>query len=388
MSSTQQKFSIHTRPNWAEVALPVLERNYRAVAAHVGPKVTVCSVIKCDAYGHGVVECARALERAGSHWLGVTSTEEGLAVRDAGVRARILVMTGIWRNEEDAVIRHNLTPAIATPGHLRALETAAKALGRPQHSLAVHLKLDTGMSRLGLPLEELPDFLERLKQSPYVMLEGVFSHLASSEVLDAPDAEEQMARFDQAMETIHAAGLQPRYTHLANAGAVEARPATWREMVRPGLLLYGYNLPCSGPGAEKTGLDVHPVLSWKTRIIALRDIPAGRAVGYNLTWTAKRSTRVAVLPVGYGDGYNRHLSNRGRVIVRDRYAPIVGNISMDLTTVDVTEIPGAALGDEVLLIGQSANCQVGAQEHADLAGTVIYEILCGLSPRVPRIYVE
>ena len=378
---------MHTRPNWAEVSLSALERNYRTVAAHVAPAATVCSVIKCDAYGHGVVECARALERAGSKWLGVTSTEEGLAVRDAGVKTRILVMTGIWRGEEDAIVRFNLTPAIATMEHIQSLERAAAALNKPQHSIPVHLKIDTGMSRLGLPIAELPAFLQRLKQSPFIMLEGVFSHLASSEVLDAPDAVEQMKAFDEAMALIRAEGFQPRYTHLANTAAVSARPNTWREMVRPGLLLYGYNLPCEGPGAANALLDVHPVLSWKTRLIATREIPAGRSVGYNGRWKAPRATRLGVIPVGYGDGYTRHLSSRGRVIVRDHYAPIVGNISMDLTTVDITDIPGAAIGDEALLIGKSERCAVSAQEHADAAGTIIYEILCGLSPRVPRIYV-
>jgi alanine racemase len=186
--------------------------------------------------------------------------------------------------------------------------------------------------------------------------------------------------------------LHPRYRHLANTAATVARPDTWNNMVRPGLALYGYNLTCEGqregPGAETTALPVRPVLTWKTRIIALRDIAPGTAVGYNQRWRAARPTRLAVIPVGYGDGFNRQLSKGGKVILDDHYAPIVGNISMDLTTIDVTDIPEAAIGDEVLLIGRSEHCSVGADDQARLAGTIVYEILCGLSPRVPRVYLE
>ena len=387
LSSTQQKFSVHTRPNWAEVSLSALAENYLIVAAHVGPGVTPCAVIKCDAYGHGVIESGRALEEAGAQWLGVTSTEEGIAVREAGVRLPILVMTGFWRGEEEAVLAHNLTPAVATIEHIEALERAAATLGIT-HKVPVHLKVDTGMSRLGVSLDELPVLAARIAASPSVELQGVFSHLAESELLDSPMAEAQRANFTHALAVLAAAGLHPRYRHLANTAATVARPSTWNNMVRPGLVLYGYNLKCEGTGAEEALLPVRPVLTWKTKIIALRDIPAGTGVGYNQRWRAERPTRLGVIAVGYGDGFSRHLSNRGRVIVGDHYAPIVGNISMDLTTIDVTDIPDAALGDEVLLIGQSEHCRVGADEHARIAGTIVYEILCGLSPRVPRIYVE
>jgi alanine racemase len=387
LSSTQQKFSVHTRPNWAEISLSALSENYRIIASHLGPSITPCCVIKCDAYGHGVIECARALEEAGAFWLGVTSTEEGIAVREAGVKLPILVMTGFWRGEQEALLRHNLTPAVATAEHIEALERAAATLGLT-HKVPVHLKVDTGMARLGVSLEGIPALAARIAASPMVVLQGVFSHLSESEMLDSPVAENQRADFERAIELLAAAGLHPRYRHLANTAATVARPGTWNNMVRPGLALYGYNLKCEGTGAAEAVLPVRPVLTWKTRIIALRDIAPGTPVGYNRRWQSNRPTRLAVIPVGYGDGFSRHLSNKGRVILRDHYAPIAGNVSMDLTMIDVTDIPEAAIGDEVLLIGRSPHCCIGADEHARLAATIVYEILCSLSPRVPRVYVE
>jgi alanine racemase len=388
LSSTQQKFSVNTRPNWAEISLAALAENYRVVARHVGPDVTPCCVIKCDAYGHGVIESARALENAGALWLGVTSTEEGSAVRDAGVKLPILVMAGFWRGEEEALLRHDLTPAISTAEHIEALELAASTLGLGARKIPVHLKVDTGMARLGVSLEELPTLAARIAASPEVELQGVFSHLSESEVLDSPVAAAQRTRFERAIALLATAGLHPRFRHLANTAATVARPDTWNNMVRPGLALYGYNLQCQGPGAAAAALPVRPVLTWKTRIIALRDIASGAPVGYNQRWHAARPTRLAVIPVGYGDGFSRQLSKAGQVILHDQYAPVAGNVSMDLTMIDVTDIPQAALGDEVLLIGRSPHCSVGADDHARQAGTIVYEILCGLSPRVPRIYVE
>ncbi len=377
---------MHTRPNWAEVSLSNLRKNFEIVRRHISKDVTACCVVKCDAYGHGVVRCAQALEQAGAEWLGVTSTEEGVAVREGHVRSRVLIMTGIWRGEEEEVLRQNLTPAIATIEHIESLERAAKALGRAERSVPVHLKVDTGMSRLGVSVAELPQLLARLRQSPYVVMEGVFSHLASAEVLNAEDAERQRSTFENVVQELSRAGLQPRYRHLANTAATLGRRNAWFNMVRPGIALYGYELPFSGGDVQPLGLK--PVLSWKTRIIATRKISTGTPVGYNGRWCASRDTRLGVIPVGYGDGFSRHLSSTGRVIVRGEYAPIVGKVSMDLTMIDLTDIPAAEIGDEVALIGQQGSNSILATEHAGFAGTVVYEILCGLSPRVPRVYTE
>ena len=379
---------VATRPTWAEVSLTTLRQNFRTVQKHVGANVTVCAVVKADAYGHGAVECSRALEAEGAKWLGVTSLDEAIPLREAGVRANILLMTGFWRGEESEIIRLHLTPTVWEPWHIETLETAAAALGVARHP--VHLKVDTGMGRLGVGVEQLPGVLSALKNAKHLVLEGLSTHLASSEIMDAPSVAEQERSFDVARRMVREAGMEPTFVHIANTGAVISRRETWNTMVRPGVALYGYYLPFQRAGREVSGgtlrLPVKPVLTWKTRILSLRDFGASQALGYGGTYVTKAPAHVAVLPVGYADGYNRQLSNRGRVIVREHYAPIVGRISMDLTLVDVTGIPGIAVGDEVILLGAGEGLSVDALEHAELANSTPYEILCNISKRVPRRY--
>jgi len=377
---------VATRPTWADVSLGNLRQNFRTVQKHVGAKVTVCAVVKADAYGHGAVECSRALEAEGARWLGVTSLDEAIPLREAGVRSRILLMTGFWQGEQSEIVRLQLTPTVWEPGQVELLEKAAARLGAACHP--VHLKVDTGMGRLGVALEGLPAVLSALKSAPHLALEGFSTHLASSEIMDAPSVQEQEQCFERARKMVREAGFDPALVHVANTGAVISRRETWNNMVRPGIALYGYYLPFQRAGREVSGstlrLAVKPVLTWKTRILSLRDFPAGHALGYGGTYVTKAPTHVAVLPVGYADGYNRQLSNRGRVIVRDHYAPIVGSISMDLTLADVTGIPEVSVGDEVILLGVRDGLSVDAVEHARLAGSTPYEILCNISKRVPR----
>lgn len=376
-----------TRPTWAEVSLTTLRQNFRTVVKHAGPGVTVCAVVKADAYGHGAVECSRALQSEGAKWLGVTSLDEAIPLRDADIQSRILLMTGFWRGEETEIVRLRLTPTVWEPWHIESLETAA-ARANVRH--AVHLKVDTGMGRLGVSLEELPAVLKALNTAPHLVLEGLSTHLASSEIMDAPSVAEQSRRFEEAQRMLRAAGLDPELVHMANTSALISRRETWNKMVRPGIALYGYYLPFQRAGREVSGgtlrLAVKPVLTWKTKILSMRNFGANQALGYGGTFVTKAPAHVAVLPVGYADGYNRQLSNRGRVIVRDHYAPIVGSISMDLTLVDVTGIPGIAVGDEVILLGTSEGLSVDALEHARLANSSPYEILCNISKRVPRRY--
>ena len=357
-----------------------LAHNFQEVQRHVGVSV-VCAVVKADAYGHGAVECSLALEKAGARWLGVTSTDEALPLREAGIRGRILLMTGFWRGEEHEVVRQNLTATVWEPWHLELLDRAAIELGVP--AVPVHLKIDTGMGRLGASPEQLFPMLALLKRSNRLKLEGLCTHFASSEVVDSPEIRRQIERFAAAEELVRDAGLEPEIIHLSNSAAMVTCPDSWRSMVRPGLALYGYTLSLQ----VASGLKLRPVLSWKTRILSLREVSAGQALGYNGTYVTQAPSRIAVLPLGYADGLNRKLSNRGRVIVRDSYAPMVGRISMDLTLVDVTEIPEIAVGDEVILVGASDNCRVNALEQARLSDTSPYEILCGLSKRVPRKYI-
>jgi alanine racemase len=378
---------VATRPTWAEVSLTSLRQNFRTVQKHVGAAVTVCAVVKADAYGHGAVECSRALEAEGAKWLGVTSLDEAIPLREAGIRASILLMTGFWRGEESEIIRLRLTPTVWEPWHIETLEAAAAAAG-VQHP--VHLKVDTGMGRLGVAVEQLPAVLTVLRAARHLQLEGLSTHLASSEIMDAPSVAEQERSFDVARRMVREAGVEPTFVHMANTGAVISRRETWNTMVRPGVALYGYYLPFQRAGREVSGgtlrLPVKPVLTWKTRILSLRDFGANQPLGYGATYVTKAPAHVAVLPVGYADGYNRQLSNRGRVIVREHYAPIVGRISMDLTLVDVTGIPGIAVGDEVVLLGEREGLSVDALEHAELANSTPYEILCNISKRVPRRY--
>ncbi len=383
---------VATRPTWAEVSLTSLRQNFRTVAKHTGAGVIVCAVVKADAYGHGAVECSRALEAEGAKWLGVTSLDEAIPLRDAGIESRILLMTGFWRGEESEIVRLGLTPTVWEPWHIDSLEMAA-ARGTVLNGTmrqAVHLKVDTGMGRLGVSLEELPAVLKALKAAPHLLLEGLSTHLASSEIMDAPSVGEQERRFEEALRVVRTAGFVPELVHMANTSALISRRETWNNMVRPGVALYGYFLPFQRAGREVSGgtlrLPVKPVLTWKTRILSMRNFAANQALGYGGTYVTKAPAHVAVLPVGYADGYNRQLSNRGRVIVRDHYAPIVGSISMDLTLVDVTGIPDVAVGDEVILLGTSDGLSVDALEHARLANSSPYEILCNISKRVPRRY--
>lgn len=348
----------------------------------------MCAVVKADAYGHGALECSRALEAEGARWLGVTSLDEAIPLREASIRTNILLMTGFWRGEETEIVRLHLTPTVWEPWQIESLDKAASALGVKQHP--VHLKVDTGMGRLGVGLDQLPKVLGTLENCKNLFLQGLSTHLAASEIMDAPSVTDQEHRFQQARQMVKDTGMRPSLVHMANTGAVISRRETWSTMVRPGVALYGYYLPFRRAGREVSGgtlrLPVKPILIWKTRILSMRDFAAEQPLGYNGTYVTKAPAHVAVLPVGYADGYNRQLSNRGRVIVRDHYAPVVGSVSMDLTLVDVTGIPGIAVGDEVILLGNSDNLSVDALEHAELANSTPYEILCNISKRVPRRY--
>jgi alanine racemase len=375
------------RPTWAEISLGTLCDNFRTVQRYVGPQVEVCAVIKADAYGHGATPCALALEVTGAKWFGVTTTDEGMPLRSAGLRGRILLMTGYWRGEEEEVVRQNLTATVWEPWHVELLDRAARRLQAPRQP--IHLKIDTGMGRLGVGLEEVSRMCREIRRFPNVALEGISTHFASSEVLDAPETEIQVANFDRAIQMVREEGLTPSLCHMDNTGGLLARPETWKNMVRPGIALYGYALrPIreGRPAATDPSLLLQPALSWRSRIISLRGFGAGQRLGYNGTYTTRVASKIAVLPVGYADGYRRGLSNRGRVVIRGAYAPIVGTISMDLTLIDVTHVPGVAEGDEVILIGSSGSLRVDAAEVAAICGTAPYEILCGISKRVPRIH--
>ena len=374
-------------PTWIEVSLAALRHNLRAIEAHVGKQITVCPVIKSDAYGHGAAGCARALSAAGAKWLAVSSVEEGIALRKLGIEARILVLSGFWRGEEGEIVQHRLTPAIWAREHIELLEQAAAAAKR---RVAVHLKVNTGMNRLGADMKDLPAIYEALGKAQYLSLEGLFSHFAASEVAGLAHGDEQLRKFSEAVALARNAGLEVLIRHMANSAGIVTRPNSWFDMVRPGLAIFGHCLPLSA--AKDANVPpvppLKPALTWKARVLQVRDVAAGEQVGYSAGHITKSPTRIAVLPVGYGDGLTRRLSSRGRVIIANAYAPILGNISMNLTTVDVTNIPGVAVGDEAIFIGASPDCKIDVAEHAQTAGTIPYEILCNISGRLPRKYVE
>jgi alanine racemase len=381
-----------THSCWVEVSLTALRHNFRTVHSFVHPEAVVCAVIKSDAYGHGAQACALALQEEGARWFAVNTAEEGVALREAGIRGRVLLLAGLWPGDEEAIVKYELSPAIWDSRHIELLENAAEKL-KPQRRISIHLKVNTGMNRLGADISGLPPIYEALGSAPHLLFEGIFSHFAASEVVDQPLAEQQLERFQQAIALAQKSGVNPLLRHMANSAAMAARRRSWFNMVRPGLALYGSFLPfvssvSSAQADTSFELPVRPALSWKTRVLQVRDVPAGETVGYSSGYVTQSPTRVAVLPVGYGDGLSRRLSSRGRVIVRNAYACIIGNISMNLTAADITGIPGVQVGDEVIIIGESGSRKITAWEHASLASTIPYEILCNISGRLPRKYVE
>jgi len=386
-----------TRPTWVEVSLPNLVHNFSLIRDYVAEHARVCAVVKCDAYGHGAPQCARALEAAGAKWFGVTCAEEGIELRRAGIAARILLMSGIWRGEAEVAVEHNLTPAVWSPEQIAELNSAAEKHGKS--SIPVHIEVDTGMSRQGVQPHRLALLLEAARPAKAVCIEGLHSHLASAEVVDAADVEDQIACYQHALEQLATAGLRPACLHLANSAAIVAHGKSWRSLVqngntqtalvRPGIALYGYSLPfvtAAGASSPIAELPLRPVLSWKTRIIDIREVGAGQGIGYNCAHITSAPAKIATLAVGYGDGLNRGLSNRGQVLVRGQLSPILGKVSMDVTTIDVTEIPGCEIGDEVFLIGKQGEQQLTVWNMARRLDTIPYEVLCAIGKRVHRVF--
>jgi alanine racemase len=347
--------------------------------------------VKANAYGHGAVPVAKALAKAGADWFGVTCTAEGAELREAGIRQPILLLTGFWPGEEQRLIEHHLTPAITQCEQLRYLERAAARAKRGKRGpLGFHLKIDTGMNRLGISAGDVDCFARALADCPHLRLEGTFTHFASSEVFTAEQTEHQEKLFSRALERLRALGVQPGIVHMANSAALAARPNTWGNMVRPGAVLYGYHQFYDPPERKAeigAKLRLEPALTVRTRLISLRDVPEGQGVGYNARFVARRRSRVAVLAAGYADGLLRSLSNRGRVIVRGQFAPLVGAISMDLAMVDVTGIQAARVGDVATIYGVDGSAAQYASDIAHELGTVTSDVLCALGERVPRFYL-
>jgi alanine racemase len=373
---------ISGRPTWAEIDLDALAHNLGVIRNHVGDAVNILAAVKANAYGHGSVECARRLEREGVDWFGVALPEEGIELRDAGITNPILCLGGFWPGQESAILSRGLTPVVYRLDAVESLDRAARDAGV---TARVHVKIDSGMGRLGVRADEGSEFCETLKTLENVEVQGVMTHLAVADDGTKKDfTNAQLKTFERAVEVFRAAGFTPELIHSSNSAATFARSRNGENLVRPGGSLYGFMRDVFPTNIEPPPLQ--PVMSLHSRIMLLKRVPKGERLGYGCTFETQRDSLIATLPIGYDDGYSRALSNRGRVIVRGQFAPVVGRVSMDMTLIDVTDVSGVALDDQVTLLGRNAGLAIAAEDLGELAGTISYEITCGISDRVPRFY--
>ena len=369
----------HLRPTHATVDLAQLSENLRTIRRHIPSETKVLASVKGDAYGHGALGCARALADAGVDWFGVALVEEGRALRKDGIQQPILCMGGAGPRGAHEAIKQSLTPLISHLDEADALNVAAKSAGV---TIDVHAKVDTGMGRLGVPLHLWAHFLDRTADLTSLRVSGIASHLAQSESESGIiQTREQLRRFREAIEIARTRGLVVPLTHVANSGAILQHPETAYDMVRPGLLLYGYD-----PGSRKPRIAVRPVMTVETQVLIVRDLPAGVGVSYGNDFVTQRPSRIATLPVGYADGYPRALSGRASVLIAGHRAPLRGRVCMDMCMIDVTELPfDVNPGDAVTLLGRSGDQEIDAWDLAAWADTIPYEILTGFSERIPRV---
>lgn len=370
------------RPTWVELNLEALAANFQLVKTRVDPSVQVMGVVKANAYGHGAVECARRLESEGADWFGVALPEEGIELRQAGITKPILCLAGFWGEQANACLQQQLTPVAYRLDIIEAFDRAAR-----EHGVVadVHVKVDTGMGRLGVRFDQAAEFASALKKFQNIRVDGIMTHFAAA---DEPSCgsltHDQIDRFHHAVGSFREAGFAPTFRHLANSAAIFGQPAAHGNMIRPGGVLYGLWRDILAPADRDVAL--RPVMSLHSRITLLKWVPQGETVGYGCTFEAARKTLVATIPIGYDDGYRRALSNRGHAIIRGVYATVIGRISMDLTLIDVTNVPGVEVDDEVILMGATGDFNVSAEDLAKTAGTLSYEVTCGIGARVPRVY--
>ena len=366
------------RPSRIVVDLSAVGDNLRAIRAHVG--VPVMGIVKANAYGHGLVPVARHLEACGVDRLGVAFVEEGIALRRAGIRLPILVLGGIFGPQVADYLRHDLEITVSSLDKLRQVEAVAEALGQRAR---VHLKIDTGMERIGVHSYSCAGFIEAAAASRWCDIVGVYSHLACADDPGSPMTDRQVERFAEACAHFTRIGAPMPLRHLANSGGVLHASGTWLDLVRPGIILYGV-LP--DPASQAT-LALRPALSLVSRVVYFKVVRAGGTVSYGATWAAANDTRIATIPVGYGDGYPRALSSRGEVLLRGHRRPIAGRVCMDQFMVDLGPDGTAYNEDEVVLVGRQDGQAIRVEDIARQAGTIPYEILTGLNERIPRAYV-
>ncbi len=376
-----------TTPNhrtWVEISLRRICANYHALRAATAPASQLAPVVKADAYRHGAATVSLRLQAEGAQWFAVSNTEEGMSLRVAGVTARILVMGDFLDYEREALLEASLTPVVHSLARLRDLNSYA---AERNVTIAFHFKIDTGMGRLGARCG-LDEILLAVQGASHLRLDGLMTHFASANDFTTSQTADQILAFEAAVHEFRQAGVTPPLLHLSSSGPVAYRlRRAYGTLVRPGLALYGYVSPPHGP-ADPVELDVQPALSWKARVVEIKEIPKGCPVGYGAQWRAARHTRMAVIAAGYADGIPHQLSNRGRVIAAGKLLPMLGAVSMDLITVDVTDAPQVQIGEAVTLLGQDGAVTYDAKDMAAEAGIIPYAVLCGLGNRVARLYVD
>lgn len=367
------------RPTLCVIDHRALRWNFKQIRGLVGARVKILSMVKANGYGHGAVAVAKTLADAGSDAFGVATVEEGIELRRARIKQPILVLAGVYLEQLEQFLNHRLTPVVHEVATLRALE---KRLRQLKAVMPVEIEVDTGMGRIGFPADTTDAWLPVLAKLELVKLQGVFSHFSDAESAHQRYTRQQINSFRQVLARLAEAKLFHRFSHMAKSAAIITEPTAHFSMVRPGLILYGI-YPAT---PLKKLIELKPVLSWQTRIIQLKRVPAGTSVGYGRTFVARRNSLIATLPVGYGDGYRRLFSNHAQVLVRGKRAPVAGRVSMDLTTIDVTDIRNVQQGDAVVLLGRQAGAEIGADEIAGWANTISYEIFTSIGARVPRIH--
>jgi alanine racemase len=376
--------SFVNRPTWAEINLDNLAFNFRSVKRFVGEDLAVMAIVKADGYGHGAVRCAKRLAAEGADWFGVALIEEGLELRENQIKTPILCLGSFWAGQEKLLLENNITPVIYQTKTADLLNRAA----REKKLIAdIHVKVDTGMGRIGVRFDEVKEFSEKLREFKNLRIDGLMTHFATADNLSESDyTNEQINKFKQTVAIFQSRGFNPTYQDLANSPGAVAHKNSRGNMVRIGGILYGLGGDVLPKGIVKP--ELKPVLSLRTRITLLKRVPKGETLGYSRTFTTEKDSLIATVPIGYQDGYSRSLSNIGRAIVNGIYVPVVGRISMDWTILDVSEAQDVKVEDEIVLIGESGALKVSAEDLGRQTDTISYEITCGINRRVQRRYVE
>ena len=375
----------HHRATRAEIDLTAFRHNLQNLRKYLDPQTRIMAVVKADAYGHGAVPCARiAVESGAANYLGAGVIEEGIELRENGLNAPILILGSIFPDEAEDLVRHNLATILCTQPLAQALSKEAE---KQDKTVSVHIKVDTGMNRLGISPENLPALLDQVRNLKNLKIEAVSTHFSSADDEDLSVTQAQLEKFQTALTILQKEGVHTPIVHCANTSALFKFPESHFNMVRPGLILYGVlPSPSLRPIIDQGENPFQPVMQWKSQIILLKPIAKNQPVSYSGSFTTQRDSLIATLPIGYADGLHRMLSNKMDVLIRGRRAPQVGNICMDMILIDVTDIPDVQAGDEVVIFGRQEDQMISVEELAMEGQTIPYEILCNVGKRVPRIY--